>query len=173
MNILETERLILSEYENSDAAFIMELLNTPSWLQFIGDRNIKSLDDARNYILNTPVASYRKNGFGLYSVKLKDGNIPIGMCGLIRRESLEDVDIGFALLPQFEGKGYAYEAAAAMLDYAKTHLKLKRIVAITNIDNVSSIRLLEKLGLKFEKNIKFEKEEKELKLFSIDFADNK
>lgn len=150
--VLDTERLVLRKLDVSDADFIVELLNTPGWLQFIGDRNVKTAADAEWYILNGPVKSYNTNGFGLYAVSLKDGR-PIGMCGLIKRDTLEHIDIGFAFLPAHSGKGYAYEAAIATLDYARKDLGLDTIVAITTQDNVQSINLLKKIGLRFERLI--------------------
>ena len=166
MIILETDRLILREFDTADAAFILVLLNNPSWLQYIGDRNVKTIDDARDYLLNGPMKSYRENGFGLSLVAIKKNNTPIGMCGLIKREALEHVDIGFALLPEYVGKGYAYEIAAATMAYAKNSLGLKDIVAITSEDNEHSIRLLKKIGLGFEKMIRLAEDEESLMLFS-------
>lgn len=166
MDVIETERLILCHLSETDAPFIFELLNTPEWIQFIGDRGIKTMDDAKLYIQNGPVKSYSRFGFGLFLVKLKADQTPVGMCGLIKRDSLEDVDIGFAFLAPYTGKGYAFEAATATLNYATTVLKLQRVVAITNEDNVQSIRLLEKIGLRFEKKIKFESEMEPLLLFA-------
>ncbi|MEO6442475.1 MAG: GNAT family N-acetyltransferase [Chitinophagales bacterium] len=151
---------------DADAPFIFELLNTPEWIQFIGDRGIKTLDDAKLYIQNGPVKSYSRFGFGLLLVKLKSDQTSVGICGLIKRDSLEDVDIGFAFLARYTGKGYAFEAATSTLNYARTTLKLQRVVAITNEDNVQSIRLLEKTGLRFENKIKFESETEPLLLFT-------
>lgn len=160
MNIIETERLILREFHTGDAGFVFELLNSEGWLKFIGDRGVKTIEDAHHYILNRFIESYRTNGFGAYLVVLKEGKLPIGMCGLIKRQELDDVDIGYALLPQHQGKGYSFEAAANTLAYAKTVLNMHRIVAITNPDNVSSINLLKKLGLSYERMIKLaEKDE--------------
>jgi RimJ/RimL family protein N-acetyltransferase len=164
--ILETERIQLCKITPNDVAFIFELLNTPTWLQYIGDKGIKTLADARDYIITGPMASYNKYGFGLWLVKLKQEQVPIGMCGLMQRDYLENVDIGFALLPQYTGKGYAYEAAKATLDYAKTNLNLKKIVAFTDIDNEHSISLLKKLGMSFEKMITIPTDSEELMLFS-------
>lgn len=165
MVILETERLILREFNTNDAAFILLLLNNPTWLQYIGDRNVKTMDDARNYLLNGPMKSYELNGFGLSMVQIKEDNTPVGMCGLIKREALEHVDIGFALLPEFAGLGYAFEIANATMDHAKNKLNLEKIVAITSKDNEHSIKLLNKIGLDFEKMIRFDDTE-ELMLFS-------
>lgn len=153
MPILETPRLMLRLLTSDDAPFILELLNDPSFIYFIGDRNVRSLEDAVGYLQNGPIDSYAKNGFGLYLTQLKEGNIPIGMCGLIQRDGLDSPDIGYAFLPPFWGQGYATEAASAVMDYGRNVLRLGRIVAITAPDNESSIRVLEKLGLRFEKMI--------------------
>jgi RimJ/RimL family protein N-acetyltransferase len=153
VKILETERLLLRRLTAGDAAFILELLNEPAFLQNIGDRGARTLADARRYIAKGPVASYRKFGFGLYLVELKDSGAPIGICGLLKRESLDDVDIGFAFLRRYWSQGYARESAAAVMDYGWTTLRFPRIVAITKPNNQASITLLEKLGLRFEKII--------------------
>ncbi len=153
MTILETQRLSLRRLNLDDAAFILELVNEPAWLEFIGDKNVHSLDDARKYTLNGPMDMYERLGFGLYLVELKQGSA-IGICGLIKRGGLDDVDIGFALLSRFSGQGYALEAAQAVMNYGKNVLQLDRIVAITKPANEKSIRLLAKLGLHFEKKIK-------------------
>ena len=149
----ETERLILRELSTDDAEFILRLLNEPSFIRFIGDKKVRTLDDARQYILTGPVASYQKYGFGLYLVELKSNSEPIGMCGLLKRDTLPDVDIGFAFVPEFWNQGYAIESAQAVFNYGKDVLKLPRIVAITNKDNDASGRLLEKLGLRYERLI--------------------
>lgn len=154
MKILETERLILRWLSVDDSEFMLELLNDPSWLRFIGDRGASTVDDARDYILSKVVAMYERVGFGLYLTELKNDGTPIGICGLIKRDSLEDVDIGFAFLPEFCGKGYAYESASAVMAFGKSVLGLNRIVAITSPDNDRSVSLLEKLGFNFEKMVK-------------------
>ena len=166
MNIIETNRLILRKFIIDDAGFVLELLNSPSWLKYIGDRNVKNLEDAKNYISDKLISSYIKNGFGLYEIILKKDNIPVGMCGLIKRDTLENIDLGFALSPVFTGNGYAFEAAFATLNYAKTVLKLERIIAITTTENKNSIKLLEKLKFVFEKMVHLSNEEEELMLFS-------
>lgn len=166
MLILETERLTLREFKASDAAFILILLNTPTWIRFIGDRGIKNVYDASLYLQNGPIKSYQANGFGLWLVSVKDGNRPIGMCGIIRREELDHPDIGFALLPEFAGKGYGFEIAAATMNYARQYLHLEKIVGITTHDNEYSIKLLQKVGLTFERTIKLSGQEEELMLFS-------
>jgi RimJ/RimL family protein N-acetyltransferase len=169
LKILETDRLTLRWLSTDDAEFILGLLNEPSFLRFIGDKGVRTLDDARNYILTGPVDMYNSLGFGLYLTELKDGGLPIGICGLIKRDDLEDVDIGFAFLPRFWAKGYAYEAAAAVMAYGKTALGFNRIVAITSPDNHASARLLEKLGLRFERTIRFSKDAEEVRLFVSEF----
>lgn len=165
MTLLETQRLSLRRLNLDDAPFILELVNEPAWLEFIGDKNVHSLDDARNYILNGPMAMYKRLGFGLYLVQLKQGSA-IGICGLIKRDGLDDVDIGFALLSRFSGHGYALEAAQAVMNYGRTMLKLQRIVAITTPANEKSIKLLARLGLRFEKHIRLADDAPEVALFS-------
>lgn len=165
MMILETKRLRLRELTETDAPFILRLLNEPSFLRFIGDKGVRNLDDARAYIFNGPVASYQQNGFGLYLVQLKTNNTPIGICGLLKRESLADVDIGFAFIPEVWNNGYAFESADAVMIYAKDVLKLPRIVAITDKDNEASGKLLEKLGLIFDRIIDLSGKGDETRLF--------
>lgn len=150
MRVITTERLYLRHFSADDAAFTLQLLTSDGWLKFIGDRGIRSIADATQYINDRLIASYQKHGYGLYLVELKNGK-PIGMCGLVNRPSLADVDIGFAFLPEFMGQGYAYEAASATMNYGNNVLKLPRIVAITAEDNVRSIKLLQKIGLRFER----------------------
>lgn len=166
--ILETERLVLREFDLDDAEFIVELLNSPGWLKFIGNKKVKTLDDAKTY-LETRIKSYAEHGFGLSMVELKFISLPIGMCGLIKRDTLEDVDIGFAMLPEFARTGYGYEMASATLDYGKNVLGLERIVAITLEENKASIALLKKIGLKFEKLITIPNDDEELMLFGVNF----
>ncbi len=154
MKILETKRLTLRRLTADDAPFILELLNDPLFLRFVGDKGVRTLGDARGYITHGPMASYAQHGFGLFHVSLKAGGTPIGMCGLLKREALDDVDVGFAYLPQFSGQGYATEAARATLDYGRTVLGLKRIVAITAPENEGSQNVLRKIGLRHEKTLK-------------------
>ncbi|SEW34374.1 Protein N-acetyltransferase, RimJ/RimL family [Chitinophaga sp. YR573] len=167
MLISETERLSINELTVQDAPFVLTLLNTPTWLRFIGDRGIKNLDEARNYLLNGPIASYKRLGFGLYLIKLKEGDIPVGMSGLIKRDGLDDVDVGFALHPDYTGKGYAFEATAAVMTYAREVLKLNMVVAITTEDNTHSISLLQKIGLHYKKMVTLPGNQKEYMLFSL------
>jgi RimJ/RimL family protein N-acetyltransferase len=164
--ILETERLILRQFTLDDSGFIVALLNSPGWLQFIGDRHVKSHADAEKYLTNGPMKSYAMNGFGLSMVQRKEDGKPVGMCGIIRRDNLEWPDIGFAFLPGYSGKGYALEIAKATLLYAQTMLGLPKICAITMKDNVRSIGLLEKLGLQFVQTFRFENTEEDLQLYS-------
>jgi RimJ/RimL family protein N-acetyltransferase len=168
LKILETERLILRHLSSDDAEFMLELLNDPAFIQNIGDRKIRSLEGANTYIQNGPVASYAKHGFGLYLVQLKETGESMGMCGLIRRDQLDDVDIGYAFLPKFWSKGYATESALAVKEYARDVNGLKRIVAIVDPRNAGSIHVLEKLGMKFEKMVRLAADDIELKLFSVD-----
>ena len=166
MKPIETERLILRPMTEEDAEFILELVNEPSFIQNIGDRNVRTIADARSYIMNGPIASYDKNGFGLDLLVLKETGESIGMCGLIRRNGLDDVDIGYALLPKFWSRGYAVEAAQATKAYAKDVIGLKRIVAITDPANAGSIRVLEKIGLRFERMITMLETGEEIELFA-------
>lgn len=168
LKVLETDRLIVRWLSADDAEFILQLLNEPSWLRFIGDKGVRTIEDARNYILNGPMEMYSRLGFGLYLVELKEDGSSIGICGLIKRDSLEDVDIGFAFLPKYWGKGYAYEAAYAVMEYGKRALGLNRIVAITSTENYVSAKLLEKLGFNFEGMVKLSSGGDEIKLFALD-----
>ena len=168
MNVLETERLTLRRLSLDDAAFILELLNDPSFLRFIGDKGVRNLEDARQYVLKGPIASYQQLGFGIYLVALKTTNVPIGMCGLVKRDALEDADIGFAFLPDFRSWGYAFESAAAVKDYGLSVLGLQRLLAITNKDNEGSIRVLEKIGMKFERMIRLTSDSPEIRLYTSD-----
>jgi [ribosomal protein S5]-alanine N-acetyltransferase len=149
LRVLSTDRLQLRWLAAEDAEFILELMNDPDWLRFIGDRGIRTVDDARNYIATGPVRMY-PSGFGMYAVESTEGGNVIGICGLLRRDWLESPDIGFAFLPRFRGMGYAHEAAAATLEHART-LGLNRLLAIVSPDNQGSVSLLTKLGMTFER----------------------
>jgi len=166
--IIETERVQLRRLSVDDAEFILRLLNEPSFIQNIGDRGVRTLDDARAYILKGPVASYEKFGFGLWMVETKPRATPIGICGLLKREVLEDVDIGYALLPEFWSQGYALESASAVMSYAREKLRATRVLAVVNADNQSSIRLLEKLGFQFERMVRLSENAPEIKLFAAE-----
>jgi RimJ/RimL family protein N-acetyltransferase len=164
MNVIQTERLVLRQLDLNDAEFILELLNEAAFLRFIGDKGVRTLSDARSYILKGPIDSYGRHGFGLYATCLLDGT-PAGICGLVKRDGLADVDVGFALLSRHRSKGYAVESASAVLAYARRVLRLQRIVAITSPENLVSIAVLEKIGLKFERTIRLAEHSPELKLF--------
>jgi len=161
---LTTPRLTVAFLKSEDNALILELLTSPTWLEFIGDRGVHTLGDANGYIARMQ-DRYVQLGFGFCLVQLKDG-AKIGMCGLIQRDSLPDVDIGFALLPQFAGHGYALEAAWATLEYARDTLKLLRLAGITTPDNTRSIRLLEMLGLRFERTVKLAPDDTDLNYYA-------
>ena len=165
MKILETERLILREIAESDDEFILDLLNQSSFIKNIGDRNVRNLQQAREFIENRYRRSYAENGYGLYAVELKDTAEIIGLCGFVKREGLPDADIGFAFLPQFEKKGFALESAAAAMKYVGEVLKLRRVLAITTQNNESSIKLLKKLNFKFEGLINLPNDAEQLNLF--------
>lgn len=165
MKILETERLVLREITESDAEFVLDLLNQPSFIKYIGDRNVRNLEQSRDFIEMRYRISYAVTRFGLYAVVLKDTNESIGICGFVKRDGLPDADIGFAFLPQFEGKGYAFESADAIMKHGREVLKLKRVLAITSQNNESSIKLLNKLGFKFDKLIKLPNDSEEVNLF--------
>ena len=168
-HILQTERLRLRELTLSDAPFIVELVNSPGWLKFIGDRNIKTIDQAKTYLENGPIKSYHDNGFGLWLAETKATNTPIGMCGILKRETLDHPDLGFAFLPEYIGKGYGFEAATATLAFAKDTLNLQTLCAITVPYNQKSIRLLEKVGMKFSKRICFPNNIEELLMYRVRF----
>jgi len=152
----ETDRLRLRRLVLDDAPFILRLVNEPSWLRFIGDRGVHNLDGARQYITGGPQRLYAAYGFGLFLVESRAEGQPLGLCGLIKRDTLPDVDIGFAFLPDYWGQGYAREAAAATLRYARERHGLARVVAITSLDNTASGRVLETVGMRFEGTLRLE-----------------
>lgn len=165
--VAETNRLVISKLTKNDANFFLELTNTPNWIKYIGDRNLKTEKDAREYLKNGAIKSYIEYGFGFYKLQLKELNLkPIGICGLVKRKELDDVDVGFAMLPDYEGKGFGYESSLAVLKKAKEQFNLNKIVAITLPSNKNSIKLLEKLGLTFQKRVKPYKDDEELLLFA-------
>jgi RimJ/RimL family protein N-acetyltransferase len=166
VTVVETERLSLRQLTPADAPFIMELVNEPSWLRFIGDKNVHCIADAERYIAEGPGRSYANHGFGLFLTETRSDRTPVGICGLIKRDTLPDVDIGFAFLPRFWNQGYAYEAARATLDYARDTLGIGRVVAVTLAENASSIRLLERLGLRAAGPVRLADDAEELVLFA-------
>jgi [ribosomal protein S5]-alanine N-acetyltransferase len=164
--ILETERLELIEFTVTDADFILRLLNTPGWLENIGSRGVNTVSDAEKYLSNVLIPSYTVNGFGFWLMRLKESGVPIGMSGFAKRAGLDDPDVGFALLPEYEDKGYALEAAKACMEFASSKMKIDVIKAITSKTNVRSQKLLEKIGLKFEKLINLPNDKEEIMLYS-------
>jgi len=169
MPLTTTNRLIISKVTLKDAPFFIELMNTPSWLKYIGDRNIKSIEDAKKHLKKGILKSYKESGYGFYKVTQKsEPEKAIGIVGLVKRKELEHTDIGFGFLPNYEGKGYGYESSVAIMNMAKNKFKLNKVLAITNPDNKSSIHLLEKLGLSFQKRIKPFADNEELLLFAKD-----
>jgi [ribosomal protein S5]-alanine N-acetyltransferase len=170
-NVIQTQRLGLRQLELHDAAFILELLNEAAFLRFIGDKGVRTLDDAREYLRKGPLDSYQRHGFGLYAACLHDGT-RTGICGLVKREGLGDVDVGFAFLSRHRSKGYAVESAAAILEHARRVLGLQRVVAITSPENFGSIAVLEKIGLKFERMVRLAEQAPELKLFGPSWSGN-
>ena len=166
MEVANTERLLLRWFDAGDSAFILELVNEPSWIRYIGDKGVKTIQDAQRYIENGPVEMYQRLGFGRYAVELKENGAPIGICGLIKRDALVDVDLGFAFLPRFWTKGYAMESASAVMSYGRSALGLSRIVAIVSQDNHRSARLLKKLGFRLESSVSLQPDGDELKLYA-------
>ena len=166
MLVLETQRLNLLWLHDGDAEFILDLLNQPSWLAFIGDRGVHNLEAAKAYIHDGPLEMIRKHGFGLYLVETKSDSLAIGLCGLLKRDTLDDVDIGFAFHPDFWGQGYASEAAIACVEYAKHKLGLDRLVAVTMPANQASIALLKAIGMHYQQDISLGGSEEILQLFS-------
>jgi RimJ/RimL family protein N-acetyltransferase len=166
MHLVETERLTLRNSDLTDAAFYYGLLNQPSWLQNIGDPKVRNPGDARQYIEQKILASYQKFGFGMYLVGLKHTGEPIGLCGLVKRETLPVPDVGFALLPAYWSHGYAFEAAAAVMRYARDALGHSRLLAIVKPDNARSIRLVERLGFQYEGIHRHATNAEELRLYA-------
>jgi RimJ/RimL family protein N-acetyltransferase len=167
MIIAETTRLIISKFNLKDAPFFMELANTPNSIKYIGDKNLKSIEDAEKYLGNKTIKSYADFDFGFYKLAIKEENNKlIGTCGLVKREELEYVDIGFAFLPEYEGKGLGFEASIEIMKLAKYQFNIEKLAAITTPDNKNSIKLLEKLGFTFEKRVKPFKDDEELLLFA-------
>jgi [ribosomal protein S5]-alanine N-acetyltransferase len=166
-NVVETERLALRRLSLDDAEFIMELVNQPSFLRFIGDKNVRNREDAVRYLQTGPMASYEQFGFGPYLVTLKETDECAGMAGLLKRETLPAPDIGFAFLPQYWSKGLAYEAAQAVIKLGRESFAMKQIVAITSPDNEASMKLLERLGFKYARMIKLTEDQPEVRFFEL------
>ncbi len=166
MTALETGRLLLREFTAEDAAFVLRLVNEPAFLRYIGDRGVRTLDDARRYIADGPVASYALHGHGLMRVVRKADGAEVGMCGVLRRDTLPDPDIGFSFFPEYWSQGYALESAREVMRHARETLRLGRILAITTVENEPSMRLLGKLGFRFDRMVSLGSEE--LRLFVSD-----
>lgn len=166
MTVLETERLLLREITADDAGFVLRLVNEPAFLRHIGDRGVRTLDDARRYIADGPAAGYARDGHGLMRVVRKADGAGVGMCGVLKRDALPEPDIGFSFFPEYWSQGYALESARAVMSHARGTLGLGRILAITTRDNEPSMRLLGKLGFRFDRMIAFNAEE--LRLFVND-----
>ncbi len=163
---LESERLRLRPLTVEDAGFVHMLYNDPSFLHHIGDRGVRSVADAESYIVNGPLAMYARLGFGLLLIERRSDGVALGICGLLKREGLDDPDLGFALLPTHWGQGYAVEAAARVLRFGRETLGLARVVAITTERNLSSARVLEKIGMRFERMIDIPGDDETLRLFA-------
>lgn len=168
MNILETERLKLRKLKEIDAPFILDLLNEPAFLKYIGDKGVRDINGAVEYLKTGPIASYKNNGYGLYLIKETTSGSSIGISGLKKRKDLAIPDLGYALLKKYRGHGYATEAGKAVLDYARDELQLSRIAAITHPDNCGSINVLKKLGFELKKTITLSGFENPNELFEID-----
>jgi ribosomal-protein-alanine N-acetyltransferase len=167
--VLETSRLTMRRFDLPDAEFILELLNEPSFIRYIGDKGVRTLADAENYLRTGPMESYRRHGFGLLLVTRRDEPISVGMCGLLKRDELDDPDVGFAFLPQFWSMGYGSESTEAILEYGRDHLEMKRIVAITSPENDASIRLLLKAGLSFESTVNLAPDAGDVNLYAVGY----
>lgn len=165
---IETPRLRLSELSEADAPFLLALMNDPGYLQHIGDRSVRSEADALRYLLDGPVSSYRRHGHGLLRLALKGSDTPIGLCGLLKRDTLNDVDLGYALLPRYRGMGYVHEAAQAVLQHAQQALGIRRVLAVVAPGNASSEGVLRRLGFQFEQQISLHSSVTLLSLFARD-----
>lgn len=167
MNVADTPRLAIRRLEIADADFIRELVNDPDWIRNIGDKGVRTIDDARRYLRNGPLAMYARDGLGLFAVELKATGECAGICGLIRREGFDDVDLGFAFLPRFRGAGHAYEAASAVIADGSRRFGLRRVIAIVSPGNAASARLLRKLGFRFETMIEMQATKEMLERYAL------
>jgi ribosomal-protein-alanine N-acetyltransferase len=168
VTVIETDRLTLTRLSYDDCAFIVELVNEPSFKRFIGDKKVKSEDDARTYLEDGPIGSYERFGFGLFLVSPKDTGVPAGINGLVRRPEFDDPDIGFAFLERFRGRGYALESSVAVLEYGFDTLGLERVTAMADPRNERSIRLIEKLGMRYERKVRMPGDDHDIALFAIE-----
>jgi RimJ/RimL family protein N-acetyltransferase len=167
MTVLETERLLLKQLSYDDCEFIVELVNEPLFKQYIGDKNVSTLDDARRYLREGPIGNYEQHGYGLFLVSTTDSGTPAGICGLIKREEFDDPDIGFAFLKRFRESGYAFESSVAVLEYAFATLGLRRIIAMADPENVRSVTLLARLGFRFEREVRMAADDHDISLFAL------
>ena len=165
--ILKTKRLYLRRLIRDDAEFILQLLNEPSWLEFIGNKNVDNLNDAKKYIELAPMNMYERYGFGLFLVCALETSVPMGLCGLIKRDNFDDADLGYALLPEFWNKGFALEAVESVLKYAKNTHHLSRILALSKSSNAPSIKLLNKVGFEFDRDLKLIENEENLQIYQL------
>lgn len=168
MTVIRTARLQLSPLDYEDCEFVRELVNEPDFKRYIGDKQVETLEDARSYLRNGPIGSFEKHGFGMFLVSLLHGGEPLGMCGLLKREQFSAPDIGFAFLRRFWAQGYALESARAVMTFGIEQLKLARIIAIVDPDNIASVRLIEKLGLEFERKVRMEGDSSDIDLYSAE-----
>jgi RimJ/RimL family protein N-acetyltransferase len=167
---LETARLSLRRFTLEDAAFALRLVNEPSFIANIGDKGVRSLDDARRYLREGPLAMYERHGYGLWHASLRETGAAVGMCGLLKRDILPDVDVGYAYLPEFWGQGLAFEAAGAVLRHGARQFGLRRVIGVVSDGNQGSIRVLEKLGLRFERMYPMYPGEPEVRLYAIELT---
>jgi RimJ/RimL family protein N-acetyltransferase len=165
MIVLETDRLLLRHFTLHDAAFIFRLLNEPSFIQNVGDKGVRTLEQACGYLLEGPIKSYQTYGHGLYLVVLKESHQPIGMCGLLKRDQFDEVDLGYAFLPEFWSKGFAFESASAVVNFGLNVLGRAKMLAIVSPGNAASIKVLHKLGFAFSQNLRMQPESPELALY--------
>ena len=168
MTVLETERLLLSRLSYDDCEFIYELVNEPTFKKYIGDKNVSSLEDAHEYLKNGPIGSYEQHGFGMFLVTAKADNTPLGICGLVKRAQFEEPDLGFAFLKRFWSHGYALESSRAVMEFGMSQLGLQRIIAMADPQNCASVRLLEKLGLLFERTVRMDGDSHDIHLFATE-----
>jgi RimJ/RimL family protein N-acetyltransferase len=165
---MQTERLVLSRLSYDDCEFIVELVNEPSFKRFIGDKKVNTPDDARRYLRDGPIGSYKRFGYGLFLVCPKGARSPAGICGLVKRQEFDDPDIGFAFLKRYRGTGYALESAQAVLNHGFRELGLKRIIAMADPDNEASVRLLSRLELEFERMVRLPGDDHDINLYAIE-----
>lgn len=165
-HVLRAERVLLRRLDVGDADFVIELLNEPSFREFIGDKAVQSVEDAQRYLAEGPIASYERHGFGLFLVSLLTDDTRLGICGLVVREGFDDPDLGFAFLRRHWSKGYALEAARAVMNYAEKELQLDRVIAMADRDNHASVKLLDKLGFVYERMVRMPDESEDVCLFA-------